>query len=193
MHTPLTYTKEANHRIFVGLSWDPTENESLLKKLGAKIIGQHTHHDLDLGCVFYNADMTPLGTVNANPDQASDKSGAIYHSGDNTEGVGDGDDEEISVELKTLPHDIHHIIFYTSIATGQNFDTVNAPEIHLSDAYTRRKILHVNLQAAMGNDYPAFALCHIYRHGEDWAIEEISQFLDNTDDWANTLSEFIQK
>lgn len=189
--TPLNYTKEANHRVFVGLSWDPKDRVSFLDELGALIKGQPTHHDLDLGCAYFDAHKQLLGIVNADPDHASDESGKIYHSGDNVAGQGDGDDEEISVELKDLNPNIHHVIFFTSIKTGQTYDQVTAPEIHLADAYSGRDFLHVDLKTAPDNTKSAFIFAQIYREQEDWMLMPIEKFADLEEDWVSVLRLFL--
>ena len=37
--------------------------------------------------------------------------GSVSHSGDNLTGIGDGDDEVISVALSDVPLIVHHILF----------------------------------------------------------------------------------
>ena len=57
------------------------------------------------------------------------KSGAVHHMGDNLTGAGDGDDEQIKIDLSLLPANIERIAFTVTIydAEGrrQNFGQIN--------------------------------------------------------------------
>ena len=112
---PLNVTKEARHRVFVGLGWDPNEETGLIDKAKALVKGQELHHDLDLSAYVFDADARMISHICAESGRHTDQTGKIYHSGDNIEGLGDGDDEQISVELKDLDPLIAHIIFTASI------------------------------------------------------------------------------
>ncbi|MEM7680125.1 MAG: TerD family protein [Pseudomonadota bacterium] len=189
---PLNYTKEANHRIFVGISWDPKDKVTFMEELGAMIKGNPTHHDLDLGCAYYDATSQYIGMVHADPTEASDEDGKIYHSGDNVAGEGDGDDEEISVELKDLNPNIHHLFFFTSIKTGHTYDQVTAPEIHLADAYSGRDLLYADLRAAEKNNTSAYVFAHIFRDGAEWMLAPIEKFVDLKEEWGEFLKVFLK-
>ena len=51
---PLNVTKEAQHRIVIGLGWDPADEPGLIQRIGSMAKGQPTHHDLDLSCYIYD-------------------------------------------------------------------------------------------------------------------------------------------
>ena len=109
-HAPLNVTQEARHRVFVGLGWDPKDDVTLMDKAKELVGGVKAHHDLDLLCYLYTKNHTFIETI-AGQGRNSTQGGKIYHSGDNIEGLGEGDDEQVSAELKDLDEDIHHIIF----------------------------------------------------------------------------------
>lgn len=190
-NTLLNVTKEANHRVFVGLGWDPNEKISVLKEITHVVKGKPLHHDLDLLCFIFDENKNLIGSVTADPTQSTNESGKIYHSGDNVEGLGDGDDEQISVELKDLDENIHHIVFLTTIKTGQTFTDVTSPEIHIADGYSNRGFLHVDLKNADGNDKPAFLFARIYKSGDEWMLHDISEFSDLQDNWANFIQPYL--
>ena len=52
---PLNVTKEAQHRVVIGLGWDPADAPKLIKKIGSLAKGLPTHHDLDLSCFIFDA------------------------------------------------------------------------------------------------------------------------------------------
>ena len=191
-HTPLNVTQKSKHRIFVGLGWNPNESPTLKDKVGALIGKRDQHHDLDLTCYYYNRDNAYLGHVGIDPEHSSNKSGSIYHSGDSVEGVGDGDDEQISVELINLPPNIHHLIFKASIKSGHSFNEVAAPEIRLCDGYTERCFAEAALD---DGERDAYVFARVYR-GEtegEWLLHEIREFIASSSakPWEDTLSRYL--
>ncbi len=176
MH-PLNAIQSDTQRIFVGLGWDP--NTPTFKDRIASLIGRkRLHHDLDLSCYFYNADKLPLGYVNANPLFQQNQNGSIYHSGDDIEGIGDGDDEQISVELANLPPNITHIVFKASIATGHNFTEINGAHMRFCDGYTERVIVDTHITRESFLD--AFIFLSLHKTGDKWAYNTIAEFIKNT-------------
>lgn len=191
---PLNVTQTAKHRIVAGLSWDPARMPNLMGKVQALAQGKEIHHDLDLSCHIFNPKNEPVDIISANPSRASDASGHIYHSGDNKEGIGAGDDEEISVELKNLPRTIHTLVFTAKISSGQSFDEINNPEIRLADAYTDHNLLAVTLDndESTGNDL--FVFCLIQRDDKGtWQLRHIGEYskMQDIDDMDTHLAALI--
>ena len=91
------------------------------------------------------------------------------------EGIGEGDDEEISVELKNLSPHIHHFIFTAHISTGHNFNEVNSPEMRIADGYTNHNFLQTPI-APENEDDNLFVFIHLSRGEKDnWNL----RFLDS--------------
>ncbi|MGB0720367.1 MAG: TerD family protein [Bdellovibrionales bacterium] len=194
-HAPLNVTKEARHRIFVGLGWDPNEKTGLKDKIGDLLKRRDGHHDLDLSCFYYGADRACLGVISPQSGVYADASETIYHSGDNAEGVGDGDDEQISVELKDLPDHIHHLIFKASIKSGHRFGEVDTPEIRICDGYSGHCFLQTALQDH-AKDADAYVFLRLYRRGaQGWGLHYIDSACDNLslEDWKEALKSHISK
>ena len=180
-------------RIFVGLGWDPNDTPTLKDKVGALIGKREAHHDLDLACYYYNKDKACLGFVSADAQHGSNPSGSIYHSGDSVEGIGDGDDEQISVELAKLPPNVEYLIFKASIKSGHHFGEVAMPEIRICDGYTERVFLEKTLED--GSDHSAYVFVCVLRGETEgtWMMREISAFQDNldTESWKDALSAYL--
>jgi len=180
-------------RIFVGLGWDPNESPTLKDKVGALIGGREAHHDLDLSCYYFNQDNVCLGYVSADAEHGSNPSGSIYHSGDSVEGIGDGDDEQVSVELKKLPPNVQSVIFKTSIKSGHSFGEVAMPEIRLCDGYTERCFFETALDG--GDDKDAFIFARVYRgaDADTWILDKICAFADNlsAEEWKDALCRYL--
>ncbi len=192
--TPLNVTQEARHRVFVGLGWNPNKKVSLIDKAREITGGKKTHHDLDLSCYIFDDQKRYINHVSVESGREVDQTGQIYHSGDNVEGIGDGDDEQISVELKDLNPAIHSIIFKASIKSGQNFAEVAEPEMRLADGYTNRNFVHCDLLKITGHDKDAFIFACIFRMSNtEWQMMQINEFIDTTDDmsWPERLKSYL--
>jgi stress response protein SCP2 len=142
---PLNVTQKGNHRVFVGLGWDPSVDRGIKARVREMVGGAKTYHDLDLSCFLFDTNKKCIDVISAKSDELSDVSGKIYHSGDDMEGIGGGDDEQISVEFKGLPDTIAYIVFKASIESGHSFDEIEAPEMRLVDAYSDRELLTADL------------------------------------------------
>ncbi len=193
--TPLNVTQESRHRIFVGLGWNPNEKTGLLEQAKALVKGTETHHDLDLSAYMFDINQRYIGHVSAEPNRHIDQTGRIYHSGDNVEGIGDGDDEQISVELKDLDPVIHHIVFKASIKSGHTFGQVNAPEIRIVDAYSDYTIFEHDLRCAEAADQSAYVFVQIFRKAEGgWNLHFIDAYPPAPSDgeWIETLKPHLR-
>jgi len=192
-HTKLNVTQKAQHRVMVGLGWDPSEGGSIVSKIGDVMKGKKLHHDLDLACFIYDKDLNLLEHISA-LGKACDESGKIYHSGDNVEGFGEGDDEEISVELKDLPETIHHLVFTAEIKTGQDFTEVLNPAIRLADGYSNYDFLSCELNKEKAKGCEAYIFAQLYRDGEDWNTHFIDSFINIANDptWQETIAAMLK-
>lgn len=192
---PLNYSPQASHRIFAGLGWDPLGTPGVIGKLREAISGQAIQHDLDLACYIYDQHGHYISHVSTERGRETDQTGKIYHSGDNTGGVGDGDDEQISVELKDLDPVIGNIVFKASIKSGHRFRDVQGPEIHISDGYTGRQFLHQALGTMPGNKQNSFIFARIYKATDgSWMLQNISEFRRQApaQDWPEILRHFTR-
>ena len=76
-------------------------------------------------------------------------SGGVEHIGDNLTGEGDGDDEQIKVDLTKLPDTITHIAFtatiYEAETRRQNFGMVNNAFIRIVNEASGEELLRYDL------------------------------------------------
>lgn len=188
---PLNVTQESNHRIFVGLGWDPKKGTlGFIDQVSMLVKRRIKGHDLDLACCVYDSNNALINTVDVHSLNASDDSGKIYHSGDNVDGMGGGDDEQISIELKNLNPDIANIVFAVTIKNDDTFDQIEAPEIRIVDGYSNREFLAASLARDEAAKKSGYVFMRIYPEGDAWAMQYIDEFFD-----ANTesdLSEFLK-
>ncbi len=105
-----------------------------------------------------------------------DPSGAVQHLGDNLSGVGDGDDEQIIIDLTRVPENITHIAFtvtiYEADERNQNFGQVNNAFIRIFDQNNGEELLRYDL----GEDFSietAAVFGELYKHNGEWKFNAI--------------------
>lgn len=192
-HGPLKVTEKAKHRIMAGLAWNPAAKANVINKVSNKMAGKEHAHDLDLGCFTFDAHSVLVSAVSADIGKNVDGSGKIYHSGDDEDGVGDGDDEQLSVELKDLDPAIHHILFTAKVQSGHTFAEISAPEIRLADGFSNDNFLHSMIDHEIGQDKDVFVFAHLYRTSDGWTLHNVSEYMMAADypDWSKELSKFL--
>ena len=178
-------------RVIVALNRDARQQRAgLVEKLKGMRHNVETH-DLDISCVMYSATGEFLDGVSGRPEEMSDQSGKVYHSGDDTTGTGDYDDETISAELNELPADIHHIVFVVEMQSKHTFDQVFQPTIHIEDGKTHA----IQLQAGMQGPHTAFVFARFFRDGAGgWNVHYIGEYMDgaNVADWVEALKVYTK-
>ena len=152
--------------ILVGLGWNARSTD------GA---------DFDLDASIFL--VTDSGKVRGDHDfifygQLVSKCGSIEHTGDNRNGVGDGDDEALKIVLEKVPSDIKRIIVCVTIHDAalrkQNFGQVG-------DSFMRIVNMEGDVEIArfdLGEDYSietAIIFGEVYRNGGDWKFKAVGQ------------------
>jgi tellurium resistance protein TerD len=125
----LTKDRPGLKRIAVACGWDA-------KKAGFFGGGANVDCDLSAFILDANGKLVRDGVVYfGDRDYAR---GAIKHSGDNLTGAGDGDDETVWVDLKSLPSEVAKVMFAINIydcrSRGQHFGLVKNAFIRVYDA-----------------------------------------------------------
>ncbi|MED1801025.1 TerD family protein [Brevibacillus porteri] len=102
--------------------------------------------------------------------------GSVVHTGDNLTGEGDGDDEQIKVDLKAVPADIEKVAITITIheadIRNQNFGQVSNAFVRIVDETTGREVLRYDL----GEDFSvetAIVVCELYRHQGEWKFAAV--------------------
>ena len=105
-------------------------------------------------------------------------SGAVKHQGDNLTGEGDGDDEQIFVDLKAIPESVDKIAFTVTIYEAQerrqNFGQVSNAYIRIVDEDTNQELIRYDL----GEDFSietAIVVGELYRHNGEWKFNAIGR------------------
>lgn len=101
---------------------------------------------------------------------------ALIHMGDNLTGEGDGDDEQIEVDLTKIPANITRIAFtvtiYDADVRRQNFGQVSNSFIRIVDEATNTELIRYDL----GEDFSietAVVVGELYKHNGEWKFNAI--------------------
>ena len=147
------------HAIDIGLGWDAAPGYDLDAQafmLGAngKVLG-------DDWFVFYGQQTSP--------------DGSMVHSGDSN-GVGDGDDEIIHVNLDKVNPSVQKIVFIVTIdqalQMGYNFQHVQNAYMRVLNKKNNAELLRFNLSDYYAN-VTAMVVGEIYRHNGVWKINPV--------------------
>lgn len=102
--------------------------------------------------------------------------GSIQHSGDNLTGEGDGDDEQIMVDLSRVPANIQKLVFvvniYDCVKRKQHFGMIRNAFIRVVNPSNQQELLHYNLT----EDYSGRTCLiagEIYRTANEWKFAAI--------------------
>ena len=161
----LTKTNPGLKNILIGLGWDTNKYD------GGK------DFDLDSSVFMLAAN----GKVRDDDDfvfygNLKHKSGAVEHMGDNLTGAGEGDDEQIKIDLSKVPADIEKIDFTVTIYEAeerkQNFGQVENAFIRVMDATNGKELIRYDL----GEDFSietAVVIGELYRNKGEWKFNAI--------------------
>ncbi|MAQ70591.1 MAG: hypothetical protein CL565_00190 [Alphaproteobacteria bacterium] len=182
-------------QIIIGLSWDPLVKPQLTDKIFT-IFGQNKESfDLDLSCYIYGKDNSFLDYVSGMPGEMIDKSGSIRHSGDDRDGAGPDDDEQIKIDFIGLPEDVQNIIIVVEVASAHAFKDIFTPSARIVDVQASTLFFNENLKDEHNSDTSACVLGRLERTSEngDWTLHPIKSFLNHeyVEDWSEFLTEFL--
>jgi len=149
----------------IGLGWDTnTSSTGSAFDLDASvfILGDNKRLVADEYFVFYNNLISPDGSVE--------------HTGDNLTGAGDGDDEQIKVDLSKADAKVFEICIVVTIheaeARKQNFGQVRNSFIRIFDAATNTEILKYELEEDFSIE-TAVEFGRIYKKDNNWKFEAV--------------------
>ena len=161
----LTKNNPGLSKVLVGLGWDVNKYD-----------GQAAF-DLDTAAFV----LAPNGKVSSDSDfvfynNLKHSSGAIQHMGDNRTGIGEGDDEQIRVDLSKVPSSVDKIAFTVTIHEAeerrQNIGQVSNAYIRIMDESNGKELIRYDL----GEDFSvetAVIAGELYRSGSEWKFNAV--------------------
>lgn len=164
-------------QVMVGLGWDeaprsggglfgsrpkPIDCDASVILCGAN--GKIVSNDTSQCCVYFG--------------NLKHYSGAIVHQGDNLTGAGDGDDEQIMVNLQQVPGNIDKMVFVVNIydarPRNQHFGMIRNAFVRLVNMDNRTEICRFNLSENY-NNMTGLVVGEIYRKNGEWKFNAIGQ------------------
>lgn len=147
--------------VVMGLGWDPAT--------GRKNI------DLDASAIAFDATGRKLAMVWFT--HLSDFGGALRHAGDNLTGKGDGDDEQIHVDLARMPAEVCSLVFTITSFRGHKFTDVARAFCRLVDAGSGQELVRYDLSGAEPRSAVLMAMLR-RTPANTWEMRAIGEFLD---------------
>jgi tellurium resistance protein TerZ len=158
-------------KVVMGLGWDAKKSGGGMLKGLFGGGDSSSSIDLDASCVLFSEDKEVLDTVYFG--QLKSRDGSIVHTGDNRTGDGDGDDEQIIVDLDKIPATVKSLVFTVSSYTGQTFDTVENAYCRIVDNSNKNEIARYTLSAQ--GSHTAQIMAKLYRHNGEWKMHAIGE------------------
>lgn len=152
-------------KVVVGLGWDVNAFD--------------TGGDFDLDAAAFL--LSDTGKVSDQKDfvfygNLTHPSGSVQHLGDNLTGAGEGDDEQIKVDLSKVPANITRIAFtvtiYEAESRRQNFGQVSHSFVRIFNEVSGEELLRYDL----GEDFSietAAVFGELYKNGDGWKFNAI--------------------
>lgn len=172
-------------KVIIGLGWDEVERRrGFFAPKPQPIDCDATAFLLQNGKLANKDDVVYFGNLRH-------KSGTVQHMGDNLTGAGDGDDEQIIVDLARVPAQYDRIVIIVNIYQArqrqQHFGLIRNAFIRLVDGRNNREMCKYNLT----EDYSgrtAMIFGEVYRHNGEWKFNAIGQ---GTDD--NSIGDVVNR
>ncbi|MGG1618460.1 TerD family protein [Paenibacillus sp. NRS-1782] len=161
----LTKTNPGLSKITVGLGWDTNKYD------GGK------DFDLDVSVFLANAE----GKVESDKNfvffnNPQNENGSVVHTGDNRTGEGDGDDEQIKIDLGSVPANVEKIAFtitiYEAQERSQNFGQVSRAYARIVNEANNEELIRFDL----GEDFSietGVVVGELYRNSGEWKFSAI--------------------
>ena len=98
----------------------------------------------------------------------------MLHTGDNTTGEGEGDDEQLKIDLSKLPSDVNKVAFAITIhgEDNQTFGQVSNAFVRIVNEASGEELCRYDL----GEDFSvetAVVVGELYKHSDEWKFAAV--------------------
>lgn len=175
----LTKDNPGLKKTMVGLGWDPVKQKS--KGLLGGLFGGSGQAQVDCDASVFMLDEN--GKLKSKENiiyfgNLKSKCGSIQHMGDNLTGNGDGDDEQIMVDLSMVPQNIVKLVFvvniYGAAERKQHFGMIENAFIRLVNLSDNKEMLRFNLTEEY-SDKTGLYVGEIYRNNGEWKFIAVGE------------------
>jgi stress response protein SCP2 len=207
-------------KVMIGLGWDPVDRNAFEEvkvtvKPGffGKLLGQTEREEIkrvptfssseDIDCDAWVALLTSKNTLeNFNFSKhtiyyghLTFKEDIIQHHGDNLTGEGDGDDEEITINLDKIPAEYNQILIgvtiYCAKSRRQSFDQIKNTFVRVVDTKTNFEICRFNQSDLSIKGATNFIAGVLTRESGEWQFEAIGS-ADTSNDIKEGIINYIK-
>ena len=154
-------------QIVMGLGWDVVKKKGFMG-----LFGGETEIDLDASCIMFDMNNQPVDAIWFK--QLGSQDGSIQHTGDNRTGAGDGDDEQIKVDLSRVPASVKTLMFVVNSFTGQTFAQVENAFCRVVNQANGQEVARYNLTGQ--GSHTAQVMAKVYRHNNEWKMQAIGEY-----------------
>lgn len=189
----LTKDNAGLNNLLIGLGWDPAEQGKAKGGLLGGLFGgaKQASVDCDSSVIMLKDDRLQDKNDVVFFGNLTVLNGAVKHTGDNVTGEGNGDDEQVLVQLKSIPTEYNRLVFvvniYDAVKRNQHFGMIKNAYIRIVDQSTNRELLKYNLSDDYA-DQRTLITGEIYRNGNEWKFAALG---NGTTD--GSLSDIIKK
>lgn len=162
--------------IVMGLGWDAKSIRETRKVGGFLGFGGRTETietkqsiDLDASCVMFDHSGQHVDSVWFR--QLQSNCGGIRHTGDNRTGDGDGDDEQILVDLERVSSRVQHLVFVVNSFSGESFAEIENAVCRMVDSANNLEIARYELGG--GGSHTAQVMARVSREGGGWSMTAV--------------------
>ena len=163
-------------KVIVGLGWDEVQQKSG-GLFGGLFGGNQPAIDCDASALLQGGKLAGKSDI-IYFGNLTHSSGTVRHMGDNLTGAGDGDDEQIVIDLAKVPAQYDRIVLvvniYQAVQRRQNFGMIRNAFIRIVDGRTNQEMCRYDLS----EDYTgmtAMIFGEVYRHDGEWKFNAIGQ------------------
>ena len=169
----LTKNNTGLKNLLVGLGWDPVEVKHSLfgKKKTADI-------DLDASVLMLKNDKLQNKDDLIYFGNLKSKCGGVIHTGDNLTGEGDGDDEQILIDLSKIDKEVNKLVFVINIyaceSRKQDFGMIKNAYIRIADNSSKKELIKYNLTDNYSGK-TALIVGEVYKHNGEWKFAALGE------------------
>lgn len=152
--------------VMAGLGWDQRVTDGSAFDLDASVfmVGENGKVLSDASFIFYGNKLSACGSVE--------------HQGDNRTGEGDGDDEQIKIDLAKVPAEVKKLVFAVTIHEAdqrkQNFGMVSNGYIRMSNNESQVELARFDLSEDASVE-TAMIFGELYLHNGEWKFKAVGQ------------------
>lgn len=161
-------------KVVVGLGWDPVKQSR-----GFFGMKKQANIDCDASALLLNEN----GKLEDEKNlvcfyNKTSPFNAVVHSGDNVTGEGDGDDEQIEIDLTKVPQDVSKILvvvnIYDCMNRKQDFGMIQSAYIRVLNGFDSKELVKFNLTDNYAGK-TALICGELYRHNGEWKFTAIGE------------------